>query len=36
MISTYSKDFSWKKNGPDSPKLDEFFFQIATSATSQF
>jgi hypothetical protein len=29
MISTYSKDFSWKKNGPDSPELDDFFFQIA-------
>jgi len=26
MISTYTKDFPWKKNGPNSPDFD---FQIA-------
>jgi hypothetical protein len=29
MISSYKKDFPWKKNGPNLPHFTEFLFQIA-------
>jgi hypothetical protein len=29
MISSYKKDFPWKKNGPNLPHFTDFLFQIA-------
>jgi hypothetical protein len=29
MISTYTKDFSWKTKEPNLPDFEDFFFQIA-------
>jgi hypothetical protein len=29
MISTFTKDLPWEKNGPNSPDFEGFFFHLA-------